>query len=115
MTDSSWSSVVRLHQVPPLPPDLGSLVQPTGQPFSYYVQPLSSISEGSGDGSGTAAQRAAQGGWRPKEGVLVGTLTEHTRAVNRLAVSQVRGLTETKTYGLCVQHPCGLLTSMIGS
>lgn len=88
--------------MPPLPPDLGSLVQPTGQPFSYYVQPLSSILEGSGDGSGTAAQRAAQGGWRPKEGVLVGTLTEHTRAVNRLAVSQVRGLTETKTCGVCV-------------
>lgn len=86
-------------QVPPLPPDLGSLCQPNGQPFSYYVQPVTAIDDAGGAGSTTTSsssssqkqQQQQQGGWRPKEGVLVGTLPEHSRAVNRLAVAQVGG------------------------
>jgi len=34
-------------------------------------------------------ERAMQAAWRPKEGMLVSTLREHTKGVNRMAVAQV--------------------------
>jgi hypothetical protein len=83
-----FSPQVRALRVPPLPPNLGPLCQADGRHFSYYVQPI--VAEGS-----EAWQKNT---WKPKEGVLIGTLAEHTRAVNRLAVSQVRSLAAGKMY-----------------
>jgi len=71
----------RIHalKIPPLPPDLGALTQPDGRPFSiHHLQPV--FNEG--------PEAWQQKSWRPKESCLVATLSEHTKAVNRLAVSQ---------------------------
>eukprot|EP00953_Heterococcus_sp_UTEX-ZZ885_P040499 20692-Heterococcus_DN1.PRE.1 len=58
-----------LH-VPPLPPDFGR----TRTSFSTAIP--------------TAGGGSRPSEWRPKQGVLVASLREHTAAVNRLAVTQ---------------------------
>lgn len=96
-------------RAPPLPPDMGALCHPsTGHKFSYYVQsvydlPSSSSYPSVGSSYSSSAvdpltaaheersrerERAMQAAWRPKEGMLVSTLREHTKGVNRMAVAQ---------------------------
>ena len=70
---------IKALDIPPLPPDMGSLVQPWDhRPYSAYSEGLDT------SGCADAATRAS---WRPKEGVLLTTLREHTDAVNRLVVA----------------------------
>jgi len=67
-------------KIPPLSPELGSLVQPTeGRKFSIFMEHLDT---GSNAADGPNQQ------WRPKENTVVATMYEHTQAVNRLAVAQ---------------------------
>ena len=67
--------------IPPLPPDLGALVQPTlvdgvrPQHYNGYIDALD-----------LPANEPRQQLWKPKEGVLMASLQEHTKAVNRIAV-----------------------------
>jgi len=77
---------IRALGIPPLPPDVGALVQPTlgddRKPRYYngYTDVL--------DLSSNAEMLSLQGKapWRPRENCLVCSLLEHTQAVNRLAV-----------------------------
>lgn len=124
---------IRALGIPPLPPDVGSLLQPQLtedkrlQVYNGYIESLTlntgnggaaGAAQGVGTGAGAGAIGAAggigpsmsftgvesvlgesitsggardatsngRGPWRPKEGVLVCTLREHTRAANRVAV-----------------------------
>lgn len=71
---------IKALNIPPLPPDLGSLHQPDGRKFNYYAENLD-LSTSADTNSGSRSQ------WRPKENVLVSSLLEHTNSVNRLALS----------------------------
>lgn len=74
--------------IPPLPPDVGSLLQPTLDEerklryYNCYSEQLD-ISQ-SADYNSTPSPRSQV--WRPKEDVLVTSMTEHSGSVNRLAV-----------------------------
>jgi WD40 repeat protein len=70
---------IRALNVPPLPPDLGALIQPDGRKFSSASETLV---------LDNALDSQTRGTWRPRQGVITLTFSEHVRAVNRLAVSQ---------------------------
>jgi len=77
---------IRALGIPPLPPDVGALVQPTlgdDRKLRYYngytdVLDLSNSAE--------ALSPQGKAPWRPRENCLVCSLLEHTQAVNRMAV-----------------------------
>eukprot|EP01038_Epipyxis_sp_PR26KG_P008875 gene8875-11972_t len=64
--------------IPPLPVDLGVLVQPDGRKYSCYNEYLDVSA------SFDSQNRSI---WRPKENVLLATLREHSGSVNRIAVA----------------------------
>lgn len=77
---------IRALGIPPLPPDVGALVQPTlgeDRKMRYYNGYIDGL-----DLSNSAEALSPQGKapWRPRENCLVCSLLEHTQAVNRLAV-----------------------------
>ena len=67
---------IKALDVPPLPPDFGP-VYPSDRAFYASESALNS-------GADAAQSRVS---WRPKENLMVSSLHEHTRAVNRFAVS----------------------------
>ncbi|KAJ1426931.1 hypothetical protein B484DRAFT_450462 [Ochromonadaceae sp. CCMP2298] len=84
---------IKALDIPPLPPDTGILIQPTAdnRVYSSYTDVLdTSCSLDAVAAAGAAGPRlptSSQPAWRPKEGVLLTTLREHSGAVNRLVVS----------------------------
>ena len=83
----SCSKYIRTLGIPPLPPDVGTLVQPTlgeDRKLQYYNGYTEEL-----DVSSSPDALVSQGkqAWRPKENCLVCNMLEHTQAVNRLAVS----------------------------
>lgn len=74
---------IKSLQVPPISSDLGHLHQPDGRKYNAYLEPL--------DTSIANDVTASRASWRPRENVLVATLSEHSGAVNRLAVSPDQG------------------------
>lgn len=66
--------------IPPLPPDVGTLIQPDERKYNSYIEPLDiSIS--------TDTQSNNRNYWKPKENILACSLVEHTNSINRLSVS----------------------------
>ena len=70
---------IKSLQVPPISSELGNLHQPDGRKYNAYLEPLDTSMA-----NDVSVNRAS---WRPRENVLVATLSEHSGAVNRLAVS----------------------------
>ena len=77
----SLHRVIKSLRIPPLAPDLGSLVQPIdGRKFSTFVESLD-------PGLSYTSESTANQQWRPKENTVVATMYEHSQAVNRIAVA----------------------------
>jgi WD40 repeat protein len=75
---SSLIKRIRALAIPPLPPDVGTLLQPDERPYNSYTETLN-IS--------IASDAQTRSTWRPRESALAATLVEHTAAVNRIAVA----------------------------
>ena len=68
---------IRTMNIPPLSPNFGPLCQPDGRPYSMYTEALD-----------MSNQQDHRSQWRPRENVLVASLWEHKKSVNKLAVSR---------------------------
>lgn len=77
--------------MPPLPPDLGSLRDPYGQPLRCLPSSTPGFPrlEGASGEVLLADQDVPLPEWRPR-GVLVTQLHEHAGSVNTISVAQVR-------------------------
>jgi len=80
-------SRIRALEIPPLPPDMGSLKRLDGSRFMAPAQRASSKIRSMRESSVDAAATPNERTWRPR-GILAVNLYGHEDAVNRIAVSQ---------------------------